>query len=60
MVAYSRLVLLLSKELVEVRVPDGARIHVLEKRQKRMQRRLREDVADVVQIVRTQGFVVGQ
>ena len=51
---------LLLKGLFEVHVRDGARIHILEKRQKRMQRRLREDVADVVQIVRTQGFVVGQ
>ena len=60
MVACCRLVVLLLKGLFEVRVPDGARIHVLGKKQKRMQRRLREDVADLVQIVRTQGFVVGQ
>ena len=49
-----------SKGLFEVRVPDGARIHVLEKKQKRMQRRLSEDVADVVQNVRTQCLVMGQ
>ena len=48
------------KGLFEVRVPDGAPIHVLEKKQKRMQRRLSEDVADVVQNVRTLCFVVGQ
>ena len=59
MVAYCRLVLLLSEGIVEVRVLDGARIHVLEKKQKGRQRRLREDVADVVQTVIMQGFLMG-